>query len=118
MEDVVEGVVVVASVVVGTELELELELELEVVGTVLGSAEVVGSEVVWAEVVAGSLLVVSGLVTEVVAGWEAAAVVLSRLTSLRKLAIFSSSSWRASAAFMSVGKMPCWNFLDNACRAS
>jgi hypothetical protein len=107
-------VVVDTAVVVGTELELEL-----VVDVVDGS--VVDLEVVVCTVVVGvsllELVVVTG--TEVVVeSTDAVVELLSRLASLTRLAIVSSSPCRASAALMSVGKMPSWNLRERACRAS
>lgn len=111
--------VVVTSVDVGAELELELEVEVELeleLDLVVGTADEVVSVVVSAEVV-GSLLEVVGAADELEAGSEV--VVLSwRFTTRSRLAIFSSSSFRASAALMSVGKMPSRNLVEKACKAS
>jgi hypothetical protein len=107
-------VVVVTAVVVGTELELEL-----VVDVVDGS--VVDLEVVVCTVVVGISLLELEVVTGtevVVESTDAVVELLSRLASLTRLAIVSSSPCRASAALMSVGKMPSWNLRDRACRAS
>lgn len=94
--DVVDGTEVVVEVVVGTLVVVWL-LELEVVVVVLAGTEVV-------------------VVVEVGSG--EAVELLSRLASLTRLAMVSSSPCRASAALMSVGKMPSWNLRDRACRAS
>lgn len=121
---VVEVVVTSVDVGAGLELELELVLELElelelVVGTVDELVSVVLTEVV------GSMLEeVVGAADEVEAGSEvletgSEVVVLSwRFTTRSRLAIFSSSSFRASAALMSVGKMPSRNLVEKACKAS
>lgn len=106
--------VVDTAVVVGTKVELEL-----VVDVVDGS--VVDLEVIVCTVVVGiSLLELEVVIgTEVVVGSTDAVVeLLSRLASLTRLAIVSSSPCRASAALMSVGKMPSWNLRERACRAS
>lgn len=95
--DVVDGTEVVVEVVLGTLVVVWL-LELEVVVVVLAGTEVV---VVVVEVGSGE-----------------AVELLSRLASLTRLAMVSSSPCRASAALMSVGKMPSWNLRDRACRAS
>lgn len=92
--DVVDGTEVVVEVVVGTLVVVWL-LELVVVLVVLAGTEVV-------------VEVDSGEAVEL----------LSRLASLTRLAMVSSSPCRASAALMSVGKMPSWNLRDRACRAS
>ena len=118
VEDVEEEEVevVVGSVVVGAELELVVEVvDMEVTSAVVGSVEVVS--VVDSDVVVGSVVVVvTG--TEVATGSEWVVALLSRFMTFRRLANVSSSSCRASAAWMSVGKTPCWNLLDRACRAS
>lgn len=93
--DVVDGTEVVVEVVVGTLVVVWL-LELVVVLVVLA-----GTEVVVVEVDSGE-----------------AVELLSRLASLTRLAMVSSSPCRASAALMSVGKMPSWNLRNRACRAS
>lgn len=92
--DVVDGTEVVVEVVVGTLVVVWL-LELVVVVVLVGTEVVV-----------------------VVVGSGEAVELLSRLASLTRLAMVSSSPCRASAALMSVGKMPCWNLRDRACRAS
>lgn len=71
-------------------------------------------ELVVVVVVVGTEVVV--VVVEV--GSKEAVELLSRLASLTRLAMVSSSPCRASAALMSVGKMPSWNLRDRACRAS
>jgi hypothetical protein len=96
--DVVDGTEVVVEVVVGTLVVVWL-LELEVVVVVL-----VGTAVV--------------VVVVVEVGSGEAVELLSRLASLTRLAMVSSSPCRASAALMSVGKTPSWNLRDRACRAS
>lgn len=92
--DVVDGTEVVVEVVVGTLVVVWL-LELVVVVVLVGTEVVV-----------------------VVVGSGEAVELLSRLASLTRVAMVSSSPCRASAALMSVGKMPCWNLRDRACRAS
>jgi hypothetical protein len=107
-------VVVDSSVVVGTELELELGVDV-----VDGS--VVDLEVVVCTVVVGISLLELELVTGtevVVESTDVVVELLSRLASLTRLAIVTSSPCRASAALMSVGKMPSWNLRERACRAS
>jgi hypothetical protein len=107
-------VVVDCSVVVGTELELELGVDV-----VDGS--VVDLEVVVCTVVVGISLLELELVTGtevVVESTDVVVELLSRLASLTRLAIVTSSPCRASAALMSVGKMPSWNLRERACRAS
>lgn len=114
--EVVEVEVVVGgSVEVGVGLELELEVDdVEVV------SDEVGLVVVVSTVVDGSLLVVvvgvAGVDVEAGSGWVVE--LPSRLAIFNRVAMDSSSSCRASAALMSVGKIPSRNFLDRACRAS
>lgn len=113
LELVVELVVEVESFV---ESLLELELELVVLGTV---EEVDSEEVLWvgSAVVVGLMLVVVAAADVV----EAVSDVVAfswRFTTRSRLAIFSSSSFRASAALMSVGKTPSRNLVERACKAS
>jgi len=127
-EVVVVTSVVVTSVEVGAELELGLELELEL-GlelepelelVVMGTVVEVGSDEalpVVSAVVVGSLLELAGAADEVEAVSELVALSW-RFTTRSMLAIFSSSSCRASAALMSVGKMPWRNLVEKACKAS
>lgn len=71
--------------------------------------EVVVVVMMMVEVVAG---------TEVVVGSGEVVELLSRLASLTRVAMVSSSPCRASAALMSVSKTPCWNLRERVCRAS
>lgn len=123
----VDEVVVGGSVELGMELELELELGLGSAEVVVGSVEDVlgGSE---EDVLLGSAVVEDSSLLEEEgevgveaeleprSAWEVA--LLSRLATLSRLAMVSSSSCRASAALMSVGKMPSRNLVERACRAS
>lgn len=120
-EDVVLWVVVVVEVVDGTELEVELVVDVVDCAVVVVEV-VVGTALVVVSLLELELVVVTG--TEVVVGSAdvvgsgEAVELLSRLASLTRLAIVSSSPCRASAALMSVGKTPSWNLRERACRAS
>lgn len=117
------AVVVGGSVEVAVESSLELvvkdEEEEEEVVVAVDSSEVVVVAVSTADGPVSLLVaVVAGKGTELKIGsiWEVA--LLSRLTTFSTLAMVSSSSFKASAALMSVGKMPSWNLAERACRAS